>query len=119
MSVLSATLPQNSNSAQNLKWRAEYSSYRKAMISLSGKVFLLGEYSVLQGGPALLLSTEGSSGLGFRAEVSPCTSFELNHLSPQSPAGRLLEWAFARHALGLKINWLEGFHAPKLLGLGS
>src|SRR5688500_3763546 len=52
-----------------------------------GKVFLLGEYSVLAGGDALVLA------VGPRFKLALGEGFDP---APQSPAGRLLSYAIAR-----------------------
>jgi mevalonate kinase len=54
--------------------------------SIAGKVFILGEYAVLSGAPALLASV----GPRFRMHVSES---ECEQFHPDSPMGRIQEWA--------------------------
>lgn len=62
--------------------------------SAPGKVFLLGEYSVLAGGKACVAAVGPRFKLSVLKEGETGTSFH-----PQSPAGKLLSWAADRKAL--------------------
>ncbi|MCM2276517.1 MAG: hypothetical protein NDJ89_00380 [Oligoflexia bacterium] len=79
--------------------------------SIAGKVFVLGEYAVLGGGPAVIAAI----GPRFRAKVDArapdpfgtTASFERFH--PMSPVARLLDWAGDLRAPRLELDFEDPF----------
>lgn len=59
----------------------------KLILSAPSKTFLLGEYAVLAGCPALILNTKPR----FELHVTEQASFSMQNIEPQSPAGRFIQ----------------------------
>lgn len=83
---------QNSTSTESLPSAENALTY-----SVPGKVFLLGEYAVLGGLPALVASV----GPRFRVSVSAAERNFSNPFHPRSPASRLVDWARSMSATEL------------------
>jgi mevalonate kinase len=82
-----------------------------------GKVILLGEYSVLVGGQAIV----GALKPEFELKVHRTDSYGIIHtFAPESPAGRLITRAQAQHGDtlgGVRLEWIDPYRVP--IGVGS
>lgn len=76
------------------------SALESPLYSAPGKVFVLGEYAILGGLPAVVASVGPRFGLNLRSGAA-------SEFHPQSPAARLLDWADHAGALSNVGNALE------------
>ncbi|MEK6705827.1 MAG: hypothetical protein AABZ06_08560, partial [Bdellovibrionota bacterium] len=64
-----------------------------AAYNISGKVFILGEYSVLADGTAVIAAVGPRFGMRVLRRNSECDFFDADSFHPKSPAARLVDFA--------------------------
>ena len=86
-------------------------------LSIAGKVFLLGEYAVLMGLPALVATV----GPRFQMKVSLSSSWQDSRRAwpERSPLGRLLQWAESQGVEPLAFEFLDPLQGAGGLGAST
>lgn len=86
-------------------------------LSIAGKVFLLGEYAVLTGLPALVATVEPR----FQMKVSSVESWDqsLQDWPEQSPIARLMRWAQAQGFAPLRFEFIDPLFGAGGLGAST
>ena len=79
-------------------------------IKIPAKTFLVGEYLALNGGPAILLTTDPCF------EIHSCAMPWLHGIHPESPAGRL--WG-QQLTVNVGLTWVDPYHGLGGLGASS
>src|SRR4051812_12557045 len=87
-----------------------------AALSSPGKVFVLGEYAVLDGRPAVVASVGPRFSMDVREGTAPF------HPHPQSPVARLMDWADRAGAYDsseMKLDFQDPFHGAGGFGAST
>jgi mevalonate kinase len=89
--------------------------------SVPGKVFLLGEYAVLAGLPAIVATVAPRFRFSSLLNAASSVAFAKSEavFAPQSPAGRLTQWACAQGLPGLQSSFTDPYAGKGGFGASS